>query len=57
AALMNAVMVEAIQYILDKGENPPVLMSANLDGNEEYNERVKSRYEGWINTLFGLHTS
>jgi len=32
-------------------------MSANLDGNEEYNERVKSRYEGWINTLFGLHTS
>lgn len=57
AALMNAVMVEAIQYILDKGENPPVLMSANLDGNEEYNERVKERYEGWVNTLFRLHTS
>lgn len=57
AALMNAVMVEAIQYILDKGGNPPVLMSANLDGNEEYNARVMARYEGWVNTLFGLHTS
>jgi uncharacterized phosphosugar-binding protein len=57
AALMNAVMVEAIQFILDKGENPPVLMSANLDGNEEYNARIMARYEGWVNTLFGLHTS
>ncbi len=57
AALMNAVMVEAIQYIVDKGGNPPILMSANLDGNEEYNERVKEQYPGWINTLFGLHTS
>jgi uncharacterized phosphosugar-binding protein len=57
AALMNAVMVEAIQYILDKGGNPPVLMSANLDGNEEYNARVMARYESWVNTLFGLHTS
>ena len=57
AALMNAVMVEAIQYILDKGENPPVLMSANLDGNEEFNARVMARYEGWVNTLFGLHSS
>jgi uncharacterized phosphosugar-binding protein len=55
AALMNAVMVEAIQYILDKGGIPPVLMSANLDGNEEYNARVMAGYESWVNALFGLH--
>lgn len=57
AALMNAVMVEAIQYILDKGGIPPVLMSANLDGNEEYNARVMAGYESWVNALFGLHSA
>ncbi|MBC7262155.1 MAG: SIS domain-containing protein [Chloroflexi bacterium] len=55
AALMNAVMVEAIQYILDKGETPPVLMSANLDGSDEYNARVMARYQTRIGSVFGLH--
>lgn len=56
AALMNAVMVEAIQYILDKGETPPILMSANLDGNEEYNLRIKNQYPDWLNMRLGIHT-
>jgi len=55
-ALLNAVMVEAIQYILDKGGKPPVLMSANLDGNEEYNARVIANYERIIPGIFGVHT-
>jgi len=56
AALLNAVMVEAIQYILDKGGNPPVLMSANLDGNEEYNARVMANYGHIVPGMFGMHT-
>jgi uncharacterized phosphosugar-binding protein len=56
AALMNAVMVEAIQHILDRGETPPVLMSANLDGSDEYNAEVMARYSGHMTSLFGLHT-
>jgi len=56
AALMNAVMVEAIQYILDKGQVPPVLMSANLDGADEYNAHVMARYAGHMTSLFGLHS-
>jgi uncharacterized phosphosugar-binding protein len=56
AALLNAVMVEAIQYILDKGGHPPVLMSANLDGNEEYNARVIASYERIVPGVFGMHT-
>jgi uncharacterized phosphosugar-binding protein len=56
AALMNAVMVEAIQYILDQGGQPPVLKSANLDGSDEYNAAVMARYDPMVNTLFGLHT-
>ena len=56
AALLNAVMVEAIQYILDKGGKPPVLMSANLDGNEEYNARVMANYGQIVPGMFGMHT-
>lgn len=44
AAILNAVMVEATQLILDAGEEPPVLMSANLDGSDEFNARVIERY-------------
>jgi uncharacterized phosphosugar-binding protein len=55
AALMNAVMVEAIQVLLDRGQVPPVLMSANLDGSEEYNAGVMERYPGHVVSMFGVH--
>jgi uncharacterized phosphosugar-binding protein len=55
AAIMNAVMVEAIQYILDKGGRPPVLMSANLDGSDEYNAQVMARYDKIVPGVFGTH--
>ncbi|MGD0575736.1 MAG: SIS domain-containing protein [Anaerolineales bacterium] len=55
AALMNAVMVEAIQHMLDKGGTPPVLMSANLDGSDEYNARVIARFDRIIPGVFGAH--
>ncbi len=44
AAILNAVMVEAIQIMIDKGFEPPVLRSANLDGSEEYNMKIVQRY-------------
>jgi uncharacterized phosphosugar-binding protein len=56
AAIMNAVMVEAIQYMLDKGFEPPVLMSANLDGSDEHNARVIARYPSHLASLFGIHS-
>ncbi len=55
AAIMNAVMVEAIQYMADKGFEPPVLMSANLDGSDEYNARIIARYPSTLASLFGIH--
>jgi len=45
AALLNAVMVEAIQYLLDKGIEPPVLISANVDGSDEHNAELMERYK------------
>jgi uncharacterized phosphosugar-binding protein len=45
AAILNAVMVEAIQYLLEKGIVPPVLISFNLDGSEEHNANIYKRYQ------------
>jgi len=44
ATILNAVIVETIQYLLDHHYEPPVLMSANLDGSEVYNQNVIKRY-------------
>lgn len=45
AVMLNAVMVEAIQYMLDKGFTPPVLISANVDGSDEHNAELMNRYK------------
>lgn len=45
AAMLNAVMVDAIQYLLDKGIEPPVLISANVDGSDEHNAELMERYK------------
>jgi uncharacterized phosphosugar-binding protein len=45
AALLNAVMVDAIQYLLDQGITPPVLISANVDGSDEHNLEIMNRYK------------
>jgi uncharacterized phosphosugar-binding protein len=44
AAIMNAVMVEVIQLMLDRGLTPPVLISANVDGSDEHNAEIMGRY-------------
>ncbi|MBN1267198.1 MAG: SIS domain-containing protein [Anaerolineales bacterium] len=45
AALMNAVMLEAAQYMLDQGVTPPVLVSQNLDGGLEHNLKLQEHYQ------------
>ncbi|MDY6846156.1 MAG: SIS domain-containing protein [Chloroflexota bacterium] len=45
AAMLNAVMVDAIQYLLDRGIEPPVLISANVDGSDEHNAELMERYK------------
>jgi len=44
AALLNAVIVEAIQDMLTKGNKPPILLSANIDGSDEHNQRIFEKY-------------
>jgi len=42
--IMHAIMVQAEQNMLDKGTEPPVFMSGNLDGGNESNAPLLRKY-------------
>ncbi len=46
AALMNAAVVECVRLLAEQGIEPPVTLSANIDGSDEHNRRVWERYRG-----------
>lgn len=39
-AIANAVAAEVVQMLVNRGINPPVFLSANLDGGDEYNAKL-----------------
>lgn len=51
AALMNAVAVETVRLLAERGTDPPVIRSANVDGGEAYNARLWVRYAGRLTYL------
>lgn len=48
AAMLNAMMSRAVEMIIQKGGVPPVLMSANMNGGDEYNKKILSLYKSHI---------
>ena len=46
--ILHAIVVQAIQNLLDRGIEPPVFMSGNLDGHEAVNKPLQDRYWGRI---------
>lgn len=42
--LLNQTVVFAIEEMISKGFAPPVLMSANIDGGPEFNEKLMEKY-------------
>lgn len=46
--ILHAIIVQAIQDLLDRGLEPPVFMSGNLDGHEAINKPLQDRYWGRI---------
>jgi len=46
AALLHTIIMGACQIMLEKGILPPVWMSANLEGGDEFNLKYISRYKG-----------
>ncbi len=46
--IAQALTAETIKLILAEGETPPVFISLNVDGADEHNEKIKTRYEGRV---------
>lgn len=46
--IMHSIIVQTIQNLLERGIQPPVFMSGNLDGSDEYNQAILERYKGRI---------
>lgn len=44
AAILHIIMMQASQIMLEKGFLPPIWMSANLEGGDEFNLKYLSRY-------------
>ena len=51
AALVNALVAETVARLLDRGQEPPVFISANLDGGEEKNQRWLNHYKDRLTYL------
>ncbi len=51
AAMLNAAVLEAIQIMVSKKVIPPVFMSANVDGGNEFNEKLSTKYADRLNRL------
>lgn len=48
AAIMHAVIVQAVGALLERGVEPPVFLSGNLPGGDEHNQRLLARYRDRI---------
>lgn len=48
AAIVNAICAETAALFVERGIEPPVFMSANVDGGDAYNARILDKYKDKI---------
>ena len=48
AAMLNAIMGRAVELIVERGEVPPIFMSANVPGGDEHNRDMLKHYKNHI---------
>lgn len=51
ATILNAIVAQAAGYFDERGEMPPVYLSANIDHGEDYNKKVFEAYKNQIKYL------
>ena len=51
AAILNAILAEAIKKMVDDGFEPPIFLSGNLSGAEEHNQFLVQKYRERIELL------
>lgn len=50
-AVINAIFVEVIHLLVEKGIEPPVFLSGNIDGADEHNQKLIEKYAGRLSLL------
>lgn len=45
AAIVNAVIIDAVEMLIARNVVPPVFMSANIDGGTEHNQKILEEYK------------
>ena len=45
AAIINALVIDAVERLIARGIVPPVFLSANLPGGDEHNAKIFSEYK------------
>ena len=48
AAIVNALIIDAVEMLIARGVVPPVFMSANIDGGTEHNAKILEEYKNNI---------
>lgn len=48
AVLAQMIVAEVAQRFVDRGEDPPIYLSANMAGGDEHNQALEARYVGRI---------
>ncbi|RBW70119.1 SIS domain-containing protein [Bacillus taeanensis] len=51
AAILNSIIVEAVNMMANKGVKPPVLLSGNIEGADEYNKELTEQYQKRIGEI------
>jgi uncharacterized phosphosugar-binding protein len=46
--ILHSIVVQTIQNLLERGIEPPVFRSGNLDGSDDFNKRFLQQYRGRI---------
>lgn len=50
-AIINGIIVEAVNIMMNNGFNPPIFKSGNVDGAEEHNRKLIDKYKSKIPML------
>lgn len=48
ATILNAVLAEAIKIMADVNYEPPILLSGNVEGADEHNDKLIKKYESRV---------
>jgi uncharacterized phosphosugar-binding protein len=52
-AIVNAIAVQVAENLVNRGVTPPILISSNVAGGDEHNERIRSRYRERLKKTMG----